>query len=55
MNLHDTIEQYIAWRRLHGAKFETGSLILRRFLKYTNGNGSCDDVTCDQARVFPRG
>jgi hypothetical protein len=34
MTLCEAIEQYIVWRRAHGAKFTTGANILRQFLGF---------------------
>ena len=31
MKLHQAIERYIAWRRIHGAKFKVGAQHLRQF------------------------
>ena len=45
MMLREAIEQYILWRRAHGAKFATGSDILYHFLQYVNGNAACDAVS----------
>ncbi len=55
MTLHDTIEQYILWRQAHGAKFMSSGGILRRFLKYADGNARCDAVTSAQVLAFLAG
>ncbi|MUZ66405.1 tyrosine-type recombinase/integrase [Agrobacterium vitis] len=52
MTLRDTIEQYILWRQAHGAKFMSSGHILRRFLKYADGNAGCDAVTAAQVLSF---
>jgi site-specific recombinase XerD len=55
MTLREAIEQYIVWRRAHGAKFTGGVDILRLFLRYTDGDASCDTVTTGQVLVFLAG
>ena len=55
MTLRDAIEQYILWRRAHGAKFTTGANILRRFLGYADGDAACDAVTTTQVLAFLAG
>lgn len=52
MTLRDAIEQYILWRQAHGAKFITSGSLLRRFLKYADGDSGCDAVTTSQVRSF---
>jgi site-specific recombinase XerD len=52
MTLCEAIEQYIVWRRAHGAKFTTGANILRHFLGYANGDAACDEVTTAQILAF---
>jgi integrase len=52
MTLRDTIEQYILWRQAHGAKFISTGGILRRFLKYADGNSDCDAVNVAQVLSF---
>ena len=42
MTLREAIEQYIVWRRAHGAKFTTGANLLRQFLGYADGDAACD-------------
>ena len=50
--LREAIEQYILWRRAHGAKFTTGSDILHHFLQYVDGNATCDAVSTKQVLAF---
>lgn len=52
MTLHEVIEQYILWRQAHGAKFSSSGNILRRFLRYADGNAGCDAVTTAQVLSF---
>ena len=52
MMLRDAIEQYILWRRAHGAKFTSGANILRRFLGYADGDAACDAVATTQVLAF---
>ena len=37
MILRDAVNDYIAWRQAHGAKFDTGAYLLHRFLKPVGG------------------
>ncbi len=55
MILRDAIEQYILWRRAHGAKFTSGANILRRFLGYAHGDAACDAVATKQVLAFLAG
>lgn len=55
MTLREAIEQYILWRRAHGAKFTTGSDILHHFLQYVDGNAACDAVSAKQVLAFLAG
>ena len=55
MTLREAIEQYILWRRAHGAKFTTGANLLRHFLRYADGDAACDAVTTAQVLAFLAG
>ncbi|MBZ0130758.1 MAG: tyrosine-type recombinase/integrase [Rhodobacteraceae bacterium] len=55
MMLREAIDQYILWRRAHGAKFATGSDILHHFLHYVDGNAACDAVSTKQVLAFLAG
>src|ERR1700730_3357157 len=55
MKLREVIEQYILWRRAHGAKFTTGANLLRHFLRYADGDAPCDAVTTTQVLAFLAG
>ncbi|MER8403083.1 tyrosine-type recombinase/integrase [Mesorhizobium sp. M1348] len=55
MTLREAIEQYILWRQAHGAKFTTGANLLRRFLGYADGDGTCDAVATTQVLAFLAG
>ena len=55
MTLREAIEQYIVWRRAHGAKFTTGANLLRHFLGYADGDAACDLVTTAQVLAFLAG
>jgi len=48
MMLREAIDQYILWRRAHGAKFTTSANLLHRFLDHANGDASCDAVSMEQ-------
>jgi integrase len=55
MTLQEAIDQYIAWRQAHGAKYESSAGVLRRFLRSVNGAADCDAVTTAQVLVFLAG
>lgn len=55
MTLREAIERYILWRQAHGAKFTTGANLLRHFLRYADGNATCDTVTTAQVLAFLAG
>ena len=44
MILRDAVERYVAWRRTHGAGFETGARLLRYFCRHVGGNVACKAV-----------
>ena len=44
MTLRDAVTDYIAWRRTHGAKLQSGGRLLHRFCEHVGGNISCDAV-----------
>ena len=55
MTLRNAIDQYIAWRQVHGAKFVNQSYILRRWLKGVDGEVGCDAVTAAQVHAYLAG
>ncbi|RWO26668.1 tyrosine-type recombinase/integrase [Mesorhizobium sp.] len=55
MMLREVVEQYIAWRQTHGAKFKTGGRLLRLFLKNVDGNAHCDAVSRAHILAFLAG
>ena len=55
MTLREAIEQYIMWRRAHGAKFTTWADFLRQFLRYADADAPCDTVTTAQVLAFLAG
>lgn len=55
MTLGEAIEQYVAWRQAHGAKFTTVRNLLLRFLRHADGNGPCGEVTKAQVLDFLAG
>lgn len=55
MTLREAIEQYIEWRRVHGAKFKSGAALLHLFLEGVNGEVDCDAVTNTQVCAFLAG
>jgi site-specific recombinase XerD len=55
MTLREAIEQYVLWRQAHGAKFTTAANLLRHFLEYADGDGTCEAVTTTQVLVFLAG
>ena len=52
MTLGEAIEQYVAWRQAHGAKFTTAGNLLRRFLLHADGSAPCEAVTKAQVMDF---
>ncbi|MDE0221795.1 MAG: tyrosine-type recombinase/integrase [Spirochaetaceae bacterium] len=44
MILQEAIDRYVAWRRAHGAKFDTSAGMLRSFSKQVGGNVDCGSV-----------
>jgi integrase len=52
MMLREAIEQYILWRQAHGAKFTCEGDVLRRLLRYADGDAACDAVTTAQVLTF---
>ena len=44
MILQDAIDRYVAWRRAHGAKFDTGARILHCFSNHVGGTSDCDAI-----------
>ena len=55
MTLRDAIDQYIAWRRAHGAEFRAQTYLLKLFLKSVDGNVHCDAIATAQVRAFLAG
>ena len=55
MTLRNAIDQYIAWRQIHGAKFVNQAYILRRWLKGVDGEADCDAVTAAQVHAYLAG
>ncbi|MGC1585274.1 MAG: tyrosine-type recombinase/integrase, partial [Rhodomicrobium sp.] len=55
MTLQDAINQYIAWRQAHGAKYQSGSAILQLFLKSVGGAAGCGAITTAQVLAFLAG
>ena len=44
MILRDAINDYVAWRQAHGARFDTGARVLHYFCKHVGANIGCDAV-----------
>ena len=44
MILRYAVNDYIAWRRAHGAKFDSGGRLLHLFCKHVGGDIGCDAV-----------
>ena len=55
MTLREAIEQYILWRKAHGAKFTTGANLLRQFLEHADGDAECAAVSTAQVLTFLAG
>ena len=45
MSLRDAINDYIAWRQAHGAKFDTSARRLRHLCKHLGEDIGCDAVS----------
>jgi integrase len=52
MTLREAINQYIAWRRAHGAIYKSSSLLLNRFVKSVGEPADCGFVTTAQVISF---
>ena len=52
MTLRDAIDRYVAWRRNHGAKFETSARMLDLFCREVGPETLCDEVADGQIHVF---
>ena len=55
MTLREAIEQYILWRKAHGAKFTTGVNLLRQFLEHADGDAERAAVSSAQVLTFLAG
>ena len=55
MTLRDAIDQYVGWRRTHGAEFRAQTYQLELFLKSVDGSVQCEDITTAQACAFLAG
>ena len=55
MILRDAIDDYVAWRRAHGARFLTSAHVLYRFCKRVPDHLCCDAVTERDVRQFLAG
>ena len=49
MKMREAIEQYILWRRAHGAKFTNGASLLHQFLGHADGAAECLLAACAHA------
>ena len=45
MTLRDAIDSYVAWRRDHGAKFDSSARVLHRFGRHVGESVECGSVT----------
>ena len=52
MTLREAIDQYIAWRRAQGARFQSQAYALRRYCRHVGDALDCDAVRSDQVRAF---
>ena len=52
MILRDAIDQYIAWRRAHGAELRAQIYHLKLFLKSVDGEVNCDAIATDRFAPF---
>ena len=52
MTLREAIDQYIAWRRAQGARFQSQAYALRRYCRHVGDALDCDAVRSDQVSAF---
>ena len=55
MILRDAIESYVAWRRSHGAKFDTSARVLHGFGRHVGESVDCNSVTAADVLGFLAG
>jgi len=55
MTLREAIDQYIAWRRAHGAIFKSSANLLKRFVRSVGEPADCASVTTAQVVSFLAG
>lgn len=55
MTLRDAIDSYVAWRRAHGAKFDSSAHILHRFGRHVGESVDCGSVTAVDVLGFLAG
>ena len=55
MILRDAIESYVAWRRSHGAKFNTSAWVLHAFGRHVGESVDCESVTAADVLGFLAG
>ena len=55
MTLRYAVEQYVAWRQDHGAKYKSAGKILYGFVKSVDEESNCDSVTNAQVCTFLAG
>lgn len=55
MTLREAIEQYILWRRAHGAMFTNSAGLLRGFARHAGADAPCDHITTAQLLAFLAG
>ncbi|MDE0050221.1 MAG: tyrosine-type recombinase/integrase [Rhodospirillales bacterium] len=55
MTLRDAIESYVAWRRDHGAKFDTSAYVLHSFGRHVGESVDCGSVTAADVLGFLAG
>ena len=55
MILRDAIDSYVAWRRSHGARFDTGARVLHGFGRHVGESVDCNSVTAADVLGFLAG
>lgn len=55
MTLRDAIDNYVAWRRAHGARFITSARVLYRFRSFVPDGTDCHEVMEGEVRRFLAG
>lgn len=55
MTIRAAIDQYIRWRQVRGARFQSAASTLRSYCRFVGTDMGCDEVSEDQASAFIAG